>query len=276
MKRAAIYARVSTEREEQTRSLEQQQASLRSYADARGFAVRDDCVYADRASGGTTKRAGFQAMRDAMRRRRVDLVLATRVDRITRSTRDACVFFTEAESLGVGLVFLEQPVDTTSPMGRAMLQLAAIFAELDRGLQRERVTAGIARARARGIHLGRPRLRLPMDDVWRLFEEEGLPPSEIAAKITGTHSGPGGVIEVRHPSPALVRKRIAEVKRAGGLMRWKKQKDGSRVLVPATARHPETEGASPRPATKTPMAKAKAQARRAKKSAKASKRRNRR
>ena len=276
MKRAAVYARVSTTKEEQDGSLERQLEALRLYAAARGFTLNEDHVFQDRLSGGgarTASREGYQRLRAVVRRRAVDTVIAMRIHRLSRSTRELCEFADELNGLGIALIIVESPIDTTTPAGRLMYEIFGAFGQFEREVHRERVLVGQARARARGVHLGRPALRLPMEEVWRLHVEESLPPSEIARRVDGTHAGPGGVIEVRRPSPALVRKRLAEVRRAGGYMRWKKNEDGTRSRVPLPAKGGDD--LAERPATKTPAGQAKKRARRAKAITKTSKRRNR-
>ena len=89
-------------------------------------------------------------------RRRFDVVMAWSVDRLGRSLQDLCGFLSELHSLGIDLFLHQQGIDTTTPAGKAMFQMMGVFAEFERAMIRERVNAGIARAKAGGKHCGRP------------------------------------------------------------------------------------------------------------------------
>jgi DNA invertase Pin-like site-specific DNA recombinase len=89
-------------------------------------------------------------------RRRFDVVMAWSVDRLGRSLQDLCGFLSELHSLGIDLFLHQQGIDTTTPAGKAMFQMMGVFAEFERSMIRERVNAGIARAKAGGKHCGRP------------------------------------------------------------------------------------------------------------------------
>ncbi len=87
----------------------------------------------------------------------LDVVLTTKLDRLARSTRHLVDLAAELEALGVDLVVTDQAIDTTTPAGRLMFNVLSAIAEFERDLIRERVVAGIRRARAQGRHVGRPR-----------------------------------------------------------------------------------------------------------------------
>src|SRR5206468_3937398 len=107
---------------------------------------------------GRDKRPGFDAMlKDAMRRR-FDVLMFWSIDRLGRSTATVATALAELEAAGVAIYADKEGMDATTPHGKAMLQMAVVFAELERGIIRERVKAGLARARAQGIALGRPRV----------------------------------------------------------------------------------------------------------------------
>lgn len=105
---------------------------------------------------GREKRPGFDALHKAITRREVDVVAAWSVDRLGRSLRDLVGFMDELHALGVDLYLHRQAVDTTTPAGKALFQMLGVFAEFERSLIRERVVAGLARAKAKGKRLGRP------------------------------------------------------------------------------------------------------------------------
>jgi len=151
--RAAIYLRVSTD--EQT--TENQERALREVAARSGHEIV--VVYRDEGisgSKGRDKRPGFDAMHKDASRRKFDIVMAWSVDRLGRSLQDLIGFLSELHSLGIDLALHQQGIDTTTPAGKAMFQMMGVFAEFERSMLRERVNAGLARARAEGTQLGRP------------------------------------------------------------------------------------------------------------------------
>jgi putative DNA-invertase from lambdoid prophage Rac len=93
---------------------------------------------------------------DAARRREIDVVLVWRLDRWGRSVADLVSTLQELRHLGVGFVSLTEALDLTTPAGRAMAGLLAVFAEFERKILRERVRAGLSHARQNGKRLGRP------------------------------------------------------------------------------------------------------------------------
>ena len=102
------------------------------------------------------KREAREKLLEAARRREIDVVLVWRLDRWGRSVTDLLATLQELEHLGVGFVSLTEALDLTTPAGRAMAGLLAIFAEFEREILRERTRAGLAQARQNGKRLGRP------------------------------------------------------------------------------------------------------------------------
>jgi DNA invertase Pin-like site-specific DNA recombinase len=152
MRRVAVFVRVSTG----SQTTENQERELRAVADKAGWQVVD--VYRDTGiSGikGRDERPAFDALCKDAARRKFDLVAAWSVDRLSRSLHDLTSFLRELHSLKVDLYLHQQGLDTSTPMGKAMFQMAGVFAELERAVIRERVMAGLARARAQGKKLGR-------------------------------------------------------------------------------------------------------------------------
>jgi DNA invertase Pin-like site-specific DNA recombinase len=153
--RAALYARVSTRGLGQTP--ETQLLPLRKYAADRGFeSVKEyvDVGY----SGSTDRRPALDRLMSDLRARRIDVIVAWKWDRVFRSTRHAVNLLAECRHLGVGFISLTEQIDLTSPMGEAMFAVISAMSQLERDLIRERVMAGLARARAEGVRLGRPAL----------------------------------------------------------------------------------------------------------------------
>jgi DNA invertase Pin-like site-specific DNA recombinase len=154
MKRAALYLRVSTI----------DQTTANQERELHDVASRMRCeivkVYKDHGISGTKgrdKRPAFDALcRDATQRR-FDLVMAWSVDRLGRSLQDLIGFLSDLHSLGIDLFLHQQGLDTTTPSGKAMFQMLGVFAEFERAMIAERVRAGLARARADGKQLGRPK-----------------------------------------------------------------------------------------------------------------------
>jgi DNA invertase Pin-like site-specific DNA recombinase len=150
-RRAALYARVSTH----DQTPENQLTVLRAFAGARGWAVTEFVDHG--VSGAKERRPHLDAMLADVRRRKFDVVVIVKLDRLARSTRHLVTLAAELEALGVDLVVLDQAIDTTTPSGRLLFHMLAAVAEFERDLIRDRVIAGVRRARAAGKHLGRPR-----------------------------------------------------------------------------------------------------------------------
>src|ERR1700719_5073689 len=155
MKRAVLYLRVSTL--DQTTA--NQERELRQVAERAGWQIVR--VYKDHGISGSKrkdKRPEFDALHKAAARREFNVVMAWSVDRLDRSLQDLVSFLSEIHAAGVDLFLHQQGIDTTTPGGKAMFQMMGVFAEFERAMIRERVNAGLARAREQGKTLGRPRL----------------------------------------------------------------------------------------------------------------------
>jgi DNA invertase Pin-like site-specific DNA recombinase len=138
MFRAGLYARVSTN-DQQT--LPMQNRAMRDYAARRGWTI---AVNVREVGSGAAKREAREKLLEAARRREIDVVLVWRLDRWDRSVMDLLATLQELEHLGVGFVSLTEALDLTTPAGRAMAGLLAIFAEFEREILRERTRAGLA------------------------------------------------------------------------------------------------------------------------------------
>ena len=156
MKRAALYARVSTS--DKGQNPETQLRQLRKYAADRGFRVAGKFV--DQASGRTEDRPSYQEMMQAIRRREVDVLVVFRLSRLARSLRALVTLSAELEALGVDLVSLNESIDTTTPQGRLLFGIMASLAQFESDLIADNVKAGMARARAQGRRISRPRIPL--------------------------------------------------------------------------------------------------------------------
>jgi len=149
--RCAIYARVSTLDQQP----ENQLAELRRYVEARGWTAVE---YVDRGvSGVKDRRPALDRLVADARRRRFDVIACWRLDRLGRNLRHLVTLGDELQALGVGLVSLGESIDTTTPSGRLLFGILATLAAFERDRLRERTIAGLQRARAQGVRLGRRR-----------------------------------------------------------------------------------------------------------------------
>lgn len=156
---AAIYARVSTLDQEP----ENQLAELRRYAAARGWTTVE---FVDRGiSGAKDKRPALDRLMADAASRRIDVVVCWRLDRFGRNLRHLIVAIEELAAAGVAFVSMGESIDTTSPTGRLMLGILGSFAQFERERIRERIHAGLARARRQGQRLGRRRKRIQERDL---------------------------------------------------------------------------------------------------------------
>jgi len=153
-RRVAIYARVSTG----SQSVQNQLRELRQIAERHGWIVAAEFTDAGISGAkGRDRRPGLDKMLVTVARREVDMIAAWSVDRLGRSLRDLLGFLGELNAKGVDLYLHQQGLDTSTPAGMALFQMMGVFAEFERAMIRERVRAGLERARAQGKKLGRRR-----------------------------------------------------------------------------------------------------------------------
>ena len=163
-KRAAMYLRVSTG--EQT--TENQRLALQETAQRRGWEVV--AIYEDvgvSGAKGREKRPSLSQMLDDAQRRHFDVLMAWSLDRLGRSVMDLLKTSQHLEACGVDMYLDQQAIDTSTPTGRAFYTVAGAFAELERGVIRERVKAGLARAKEKGTRSGKPIGRPPLSQGTR-------------------------------------------------------------------------------------------------------------
>lgn len=155
MKRAGIYLRVSQD----SQTTENQLRILTDVAEKAGWTIVR--VFEDQAISGAKgrdQRPGYDALLKAIHRREIDICAAYAVDRLGRSLSDLVAFLSDIQARGCDLYLHQQSVDTSTPSGRMLFQMLAVFSEFERELIRGRVRAGLARARAKGVQFGRPSL----------------------------------------------------------------------------------------------------------------------
>ena len=177
--KAAIYGRVSTMGKGQDVNL--QLRDLRSYVQARGWKIFRE--YIDNGvSGRKDKRPALNQLMDDARKKRFDAVLVWRFDRFARSTKHLVTSLDEFKHLGIDFISFMENIDTSSPMGKAMFTITSAIAELEADLIRERVTAGLANAKAKGATLGRPKTGLDISELISL-REKGLTVRALAKEL---------------------------------------------------------------------------------------------
>jgi DNA invertase Pin-like site-specific DNA recombinase len=188
-KRAALYLRVSTDGQ----TVENQRRVLEAVAERRGWPIV--ASYEDNGISGAKgrdSRPGFDAMLKDATRRRFDVLLFWSIDRLGRSTAMVTTALAELEAAGVSIFAEKEAVDATTPHGRAMLQMAAVFGELERSMIRERVLAGLARARAetpeqrrrRGKKaIGRPKVGAKVENAIRSRLARGVGILKVAREL---------------------------------------------------------------------------------------------
>ena len=175
--RVGLYARVSTQ-DQQTIPL--QTRALREYATRRGWRI---ALQVKEIGSGASQRERREQLLEAARRREIDVVLVWRLDRWGRSVTDLLATLQELEHLGVGFVSLNEALDLTTPSGRAMAALLAVFAAFEREILQERVRAGLAHARQNGKKLGRPATAALHAGQIRKLYRAGVTKAEIARRL---------------------------------------------------------------------------------------------
>lgn len=169
-KRVAIYARVSTDSQDTDNQLRE----LRTVAERAGWHVVDEFIdHAISGAKGRDKRPAFDRLLKAAARHEVDVVAAWSVDRLSRSLQHLVGFLDEIHSRRIDLYLHQQGIDTGTPAGKALFQMCGVFAEFERAMIQERVKAGLARAKASGKVLGRPKVSAAVEEQIRELRATG-------------------------------------------------------------------------------------------------------
>ena len=180
MKRVAIYLRVSKSKQETSN----QRRELEAVAARSGWQIVK--VYEDAGISGAKgrdKRPGLDAMMKAVNAKEFDMVAAWSVDRLGRSLTDLLAILQGLHDKGVDLFLHQQGLDTSTTAGKAMFQMLGVFAEFERGIIRERVNAGLARARANGTKLGRRPIKPAIEARIRQLRANGDGILKIGRKL---------------------------------------------------------------------------------------------
>ena len=151
--RAVIYARVSTTHQ----TTDNQLIELRHAAERMGWSVVGELTD-DGISGakGRDQRPAFDRLFQMVQRKEVDVVMAWSIDRLGRSIQHLTSFMSEVQAVGVDLYIHQQAINTATPAGRMVFGIFSALGEYERELIRERINAGLSRAKAQGKKLGRP------------------------------------------------------------------------------------------------------------------------
>lgn len=172
--------RVSTDGQ----TVDNQRLALEAVCEQRGWQVAQ--VYPDNGVSGAkgrNQRPGLDTLLKDATRGRFDVVLAWALDRLGRSLIDLLDTLNELEAAGVALVLHRQAIDTTTPAGRMFFQVTGAFAEFERAMIRSRVRAGLERAKARGVNLGRPKTGAKVETAIRARLAAGHGVKKIARAI---------------------------------------------------------------------------------------------
>jgi DNA invertase Pin-like site-specific DNA recombinase len=180
MKRIALYLRVSTSKQE----TQNQRRELEAVAKRSGWEIVK--VFEDAGISGAKgrdQRPGLDALLKAVNAKEFDLVATWSVDRLGRSLTDLLSILQHLKDKGVDLFLHQQGLDTSTTAGKAMFQMLGVFAEFERGIIRERVNAGLARAREKGVTLGRPRVDVAVEKRIRRLRAKGYGMLKIGREL---------------------------------------------------------------------------------------------
>jgi len=175
MKKTVLYLRVST----LDQHPETQMLDLKQMAAQRGLEIVE--IYEDRITGVKASRPGLDRMMADARRGKFNVLLIWAFDRLARSVPHLIQVLDELGHLNIEFVSFREQFDTAGPMGRAILIIIGAIAELEHSLIRERVCAGMRRARIEGRHIGRPRLKVNREAI-REDHARGMSLKELAEK----------------------------------------------------------------------------------------------
>jgi DNA invertase Pin-like site-specific DNA recombinase len=174
-------------RDDQT--TENQRLVLARVAGHRGWLIVQ--TYEDQGIGGAKgrdQRPAFDAMLKDAVRRRYDILMVWSIDRLGRSVLHVANALAELDAASIRLYCDQQGIDSSTPMGRAMIQMASVFGEQERSMLRARVLAGLDRVRQQGKRLGRPKVSLKVEDAIRSHLSAGNGILKVAA-LVGVGSG---------------------------------------------------------------------------------------
>ena len=190
-KRVAIYARVSTDGQDEGMQL----TALREMILQRQWELKSE--YVDHGVSSRDVRPQLELLMKDAHKRKFDVVAVWKFDRFARSTRELVFALEQFQALGIDFVSVTQSIDTSGPMGRLVFSVLAAIAEFERDLIRERVIAGMKEARRKGKHCGRPMIEFDINQAgelrkgglsWRkLAAATGVPVHLLRARLANLH-----------------------------------------------------------------------------------------
>ena len=178
MKKVCLYCRVSTTHQ----TSENQLRELRAVAERMGYEIVSEFI--DNGISGYKSRKDRPALDEMMKhatQRKFEMVLCWSIDRLGRSLQHLVEILNELQAMKVDLFFMQQGMDTTTPIGRMIFSVFGAIGEFERNLIRERVIAGQQRAKASGVHIGRPtKMNDGMRSDIKAMHENGMSIRQIA------------------------------------------------------------------------------------------------
>jgi DNA invertase Pin-like site-specific DNA recombinase len=181
MKRIALYARVSTDKQ----TCENQLQELHTIAERMNYTIVAEFV--DNGISGMKTRQNRPALDQLMKsatQRKFDMVMCWSIDRLGRSLQNLVEILNELQALKIDLFFLQQGMDTSTPSGRMIFSVFGAIGEFERNLIRERVIAGQKRAVANGVKIGRPsKMNDGLRSAIQLLREKGMGIKQIAREL---------------------------------------------------------------------------------------------
>ncbi|MGA2263455.1 MAG: recombinase family protein [Acidobacteriota bacterium] len=192
-RRCAIYARVSTDEQDESLQL----TALHEFVAQRGWELK--ATYIDHGVSSRSVRPELDRMMRDAHKRRFDVIAVWKFDRFARSTRELVFALEQFQALGIDFVSVTQAIDTSGPMGKLVFSVLAAIAEFERELIRERVVAGMKEAQRRGKNCGRPAKEFDVERAaelrleglsWRkLASVTGVPMHLLRARLAGIPIG---------------------------------------------------------------------------------------
>ena len=152
-KTVAIYARVSTDKQK----VDMQLQELRLFVKRSGWTIYNE--YIDHGfTGANTNRPAFNIMMDEAKKRKFNILLIWKLDRLSRSMKDLINTLDELGHYGINFISYDNNLDTTTPTGKLVFHVIGAVAEFEKDIIRDRVIAGLTHAKSQGKRLGRPPL----------------------------------------------------------------------------------------------------------------------
>lgn len=174
----ALYARVSTS-DQQT--IPMQLETMREYAEKRNLEVIKEVE--EIASGANNERPKREEILKLAKKRKIDAIIVWKLDRWGRSLPDLVMTINELTALGVGFISITESLDLSTPVGKALAGMLAVFCEFERDILRERIKAGIQQARKNGKPHGRPKIAIKKANEVQILFIQGFNKSQIAKKL---------------------------------------------------------------------------------------------